>query len=170
MKFIQASLLSVFLISATFSFGETAKHEDGKELTPIQNQNDFPNVFRPFTNLFRRITGRKSKTIGCYFGPDIAILNLDKTEMTKGCVPSNNNENMLRIKVYADVSTNDANYAFLYNYKVSAGKIIGEGKEVIWDLSDLSQGIYTISAFVDNGCGLCGKVITKTISISDCPK
>lgn len=55
-----------------------------------------------------------------------------------------------------------------YNYTVSGGRIIGSGANVQWDLSGLGKGTYTITAGVDDGCGLCGQTQTKTVTIEDC--
>ena len=37
-----------------------------------------------------------------------------------------------------------------------------------WDVSGLAPGTYTITAGVDDGCGLCGKTQTQTITIAEC--
>jgi hypothetical protein len=168
MKIIQKFLICVFLTSATFGFAER-KSVDVKSIEIIQTQNSFPNIFRPITDFVKRIFGKKPKPIVCYFGPEITILNLDETEVGKNCV-SADNHNILRIKVSAEITSNSSNEYFLYRYEVSGGKIIGQGKEVIWDLSEMPKGTYTITANVDNGCSLCGKAITKSVSIFDCPK
>jgi hypothetical protein len=52
-----------------------------------------------------------------------------------------------------------------YNYIVSGGRIIGSGPKVLWDLQGLATGTYTITAGVDDGCGVCGKTMTKTVNI-----
>lgn len=56
-----------------------------------------------------------------------------------------------------------------YQYTVSGGKIIGNGANVTWDLTGVKPGEYTITAAVDNGCGFCGKTITQTVAVKDCP-
>lgn len=57
------------------------------------------------------------------------------------------------------------NDPLVYNYTVSAGKIVGSGAKVIWDLSGVGSGKYTITAGVDDGCGLCGTTQTQVITI-----
>ena len=52
-----------------------------------------------------------------------------------------------------------------FQYTVSGGKIIGNGPKVIWNLSSVQPGKYTITAGVDDGCGVCGRTITKTVVI-----
>jgi hypothetical protein len=60
------------------------------------------------------------------------------------------------------------NDVLTYNYTVSGGRIVGSGANVQWDLSGVNPGSYTITAGVDDGCGLCGQTQTKTITIAEC--
>ncbi|MGI8639346.1 MAG: hypothetical protein ACR2MG_05265 [Pyrinomonadaceae bacterium] len=55
-----------------------------------------------------------------------------------------------------------------YNYTVSGGRIAGSGANVTWDLTGVNPGTYTITAGVDDGCGVCGKTQTKTITVEKC--
>jgi hypothetical protein len=61
------------------------------------------------------------------------------------------------------------NDVLTYNYTVSGGRIVGTGASVSWDLSGVQPGSYTITAGVDDGCGICGKTETRTITIRECP-
>ena len=66
------------------------------------------------------------------------------------------------------VETNIANPMFdvvTYEYYVSGGKIVGRGAKVVWDLTGVESGIYKITGVADNGCGPCGKYITKSIVV-----
>ena len=79
----------------------------------------------------------------------------------------------------------------VYNYTVTGGKILNaepnsDGKlqtfavsgstleksrfEVIWDLSDVPPGEYSITAGVDDGCGLCGQTKTQTVVVDPKPE
>ena len=69
----------------------------------------------------------------------------------------------------ATTATDTENDVLTYNYTVSGGRIVGTGANVSWDLSGAQAGTYTITAGVDDGCGLCGKTETKTVSITPCP-
>ncbi|MEZ5425993.1 MAG: hypothetical protein R2747_07005 [Pyrinomonadaceae bacterium] len=60
------------------------------------------------------------------------------------------------------------NDVLTYNYTVSGGRVVGSGANVSWDLSGVSPGTYTITAGVDDGCGICGKTITKNITVEEC--
>jgi hypothetical protein len=61
------------------------------------------------------------------------------------------------------------NDVLTYNYTVSGGRIVGQGANVQWDLSGVGKGTYTLTAGVDDGCGVCGKTQTQTLAIVDCP-
>ena len=61
------------------------------------------------------------------------------------------------------------NDVLTYNYTVSGGRVIGTGANVQWDLSTAQTGTYTITTGVDDGCGVCGKTDTKTITVQNCP-
>jgi hypothetical protein len=52
-----------------------------------------------------------------------------------------------------------------YNYNVTGGRVVGTGANVFWNLSWVMPGTYTITAAVDDGCGLCGEKITRTVTV-----
>lgn len=62
----------------------------------------------------------------------------------------------------------DENEKLIYEYTVSGGKIIGKGKNVIWDLRGVAPGTYTITAGVNDGCGICGMTKTQTVVVKEC--
>jgi hypothetical protein len=66
-------------------------------------------------------------------------------------------------------ATDAENDVLTYNYTVSGGRIVGTGANVQWDLSGVAPGSYTITAGVDDGCGLCGQTQTQTIRVVECP-
>lgn len=91
---------------------------------------------------------------------DDIILNCNTED--KACVANNS-----IIKVF--VSTrNPMNDNLTYNYTVSGGNIIGKDAKVHWDLSGVKAGTYTITAAVDDGCGFCGKTVTKKVVVKEC--
>ncbi len=55
-----------------------------------------------------------------------------------------------------------------YNYSVSGGRIIGQGANVTWDLSDVNPGTYTVTVAVDDGCGVCSETKTETVTVENC--
>jgi hypothetical protein len=54
-----------------------------------------------------------------------------------------------------------------YRYEVSAGTITGFGQRVVWDLTSVRPGTYTITAAVDDGGGFCGPTKTRTVRVID---
>jgi hypothetical protein len=74
------------------------------------------------------------------------------------------------LSVKSTGTSSDPTDTLLYNYTVSGGRIVGTGSNVSWDLSSAKAGTYTITSAVDNGCGFCGKTVTKTVTVKDCDK
>lgn len=66
------------------------------------------------------------------------------------------------IRVHATDPENDV---LAYEYKVSGGKIIGEGATVDWDLTNVKPGIYTITVGVDDGAGVLALRKSKTVLV-----
>ncbi|MFM9903939.1 MAG: hypothetical protein ACKVQJ_05130 [Pyrinomonadaceae bacterium] len=61
------------------------------------------------------------------------------------------------------------NDVLTYNYTVSGGRVTGATSTAQWDLSGAQPGTYTITVGVDDGCGVCGKTVSKTITVEECP-
>jgi len=69
-------------------------------------------------------------------------------------------------KFQVDTTAQDPdNDVLTYNYVVSGGKIVGVGARVVWDLSGSALGTYKITVGVDDGCGICGRILSKVITI-----
>ncbi len=60
------------------------------------------------------------------------------------------------------------NDVLTYVYTVSGGRIVGQGANVSWDLTGSPVGTYTITAGVDDSCGVCGKTQTRTVTVAEC--
>ncbi|MEZ5308914.1 MAG: hypothetical protein R2684_17345 [Pyrinomonadaceae bacterium] len=65
-------------------------------------------------------------------------------------------------------ATDPENDVLTYNYTVSGGRIEGQGANVTWDLSGVSEGEYTMTVGVDDSCGQCTEPVTKTVTVSSC--
>ena len=107
------------------------------------------------------------------FFANVTELTLSETEIIAGC---NNYEEKNRScsvdkqKVSVKTTAVDPEIDVLtYNYVVSAGKIIGAGANVVWDLSGVKPGVYTITAGVNDGCGVCGETKTEVVTVKECP-
>lgn len=102
---------------------------------------------------------------------NVTDLILSVSEITIGCNNPAKNENCTNSKTKISVNTtavDPENDVLTYNYDISAGKITGAGADVVWNLSGVQPGTYTITAGVDDSCGICGTTVTKTIVIKDC--
>lgn len=109
----------------------------------------------------RSMIGNKVIAIHYSCPPVINNLSLSKTEIF-----SYWNEELKRVEVVVDAT--DPEFEIItYNYEVTGGKIIGKGAKVIWDLSGIDIGTYKITVNVDDGCGFCGKPLSKIITIKN---
>ena len=105
--------------------------------------------------------------------PDVTDLTLSQTEITASCpsgqVPREGT--VCSDKMNAQVTTTAVDPekdAIVYSYKISGGRIVGQGSKVFWDLNSIAPGTYTITAGVDDGCGICGQTQTKIITVKTC--
>ena len=105
---------------------------------------------------------------------NVTALTLSDTTITLPCRPGFrpregsagcNDATTISVQTTAVDPENDV---LTYNYTVSGGRIVGTGANVSWDVGGLTPGTYTIVSGVDDGCGLCGKTETKTITIAEC--
>ncbi len=121
-----------------------------------------------FTGNLTKTRQRKSELINQV--ADVTNLLLSQSEIVATCATSSkscsNKDRLINISTEAFDAENDV---LTYLYTVSAGKIVGQGQRVEWDLSGVPPGTYTITAEVDDGCGVCGKTQTRTIKVIECP-
>ncbi len=109
----------------------------------------------------------KKEIISCP-AANVTELFLDTAEIIADCDDPAKRENcFVKFKEIAVTAVaNDVdNDPLTYQYTVSNGKIVGQGAKVVWDLSGVTVGTYTITAAVDDGCGFCGATETKTIVV-----
>ncbi|HVE58026.1 MAG TPA: hypothetical protein VNB22_14440, partial [Pyrinomonadaceae bacterium] len=101
-------------------------------------------------------------------------LVLSKYEITAYCINEQTSKAEVcaldsEIEIAAKGESSDPTDVLTYNYTVSGGKITGTGTNVTWNLTGVKPGKYTITAGVDNGCGVCGTTKTETVEVKDCP-
>lgn len=104
--------------------------------------------------------------------PSITAVNLSDMEVVRGCAPglksASGCDDSQTVRV-STTATDPENDQLAYNYTVSGGRISGSGANVDWDLSGVSPGSYTVTVGIDDGCGLCAKTETRTVTVKDCP-
>lgn len=119
----------------------------------------------------KRIADKMLEIRGCINQfASVTELNLSASEIIIGSDNQTKNKKHVggRTKIsVATTAVDPENDVLTYDYTISAGKIIGTGANVVWDLSGVKAGTYTITAGVDDGCGVCGETITKTVIIKN---
>jgi hypothetical protein len=99
----------------------------------------------------------------------VTALNLSASEIIIGCGAQDKTclESSNKIEV-TTVSSDPDNDVLTFNYTVSGGEVIGRGAKVVWDLTGVEPGTYTIKVEVDDGCGVCGTKKTQTVVVKKC--
>lgn len=100
---------------------------------------------------------------------DVTNLVLKQNEIIAYCsTDSKKCADVNRLIEVVTTAIDPENDVLTYSYTVSAGKIVGTGANVVWDLSSALPGTYTITAGVDDSCGVCGQTQTKTVKVVEC--
>lgn len=105
--------------------------------------------------------------------PEVTDLKLSQTEVASSCpsgqVPQQGAAcgDKMTVKV-TTTAVDPEKDVVMYHYTVSGGRIVGQGANVFWDLTGIAPGAYTITAGVDDGCGICGQTQTRTITVKSC--
>lgn len=105
--------------------------------------------------------------------PDVTNLTLSQTEIAAPCAsgqfPRDGAVCSDKMNVQVTAAAVDPEKdVLIYHFTVSGGRIIGQGAKVFWDLTGIAPGTYTITAGVDDGCGICGQTQTGTITVRNC--
>ena len=113
-----------------------------------------------------------SRTTGHPPLANVIAVTLSQNAITAGCQESSkpaSNSSLIQVAV----TTIDLD-EMKYIYRVTAGKIIGEGTNVEWDLSDAKPGTYTITAgisqpiFGETTWQVVGTTMTKVVLVKEC--
>jgi hypothetical protein len=92
----------------------------------------------------------------------ITELRLSRFELVTG--PGKENDLKTEISTLYEDPEGDV---VTFSYKISAGKIVGYGAKVTWDLTGVGPGVYTITAGVNDGSGVL-RTITRSVEILAC--
>ena len=99
-------------------------------------------------------------------------LTVDRTALYLPCINSlpakyRSCPDELSVKVTARKDSRKGD-SLRFVYVVSSGTIVGEGSDIIWDLSGADPGSYYISATVYKGTKYIGKSSDIRVTVSDC--
>lgn len=129
----------------------------------------------PHGFIFQITAGRRNarKTEILNIPANVESLTLGEASVSPPCPPNTrpregstcSDDMSVSVTTVARDAENDV---LTYNYTVSGGRIVGQGANVTWDLSGAQPGTYTITAGVDDGCGVCGATKTQTITVAAC--
>ncbi len=104
----------------------------------------------------------------CDLPPNVTALKLSHKEISLNCPASDESCSYKKIIEVKTVAVDREDIEEKYVYTVSAGKIIGEGANVEWDLSDVKPGSYTITAGISIPVwGVLGQTQTKMVIIKE---
>jgi hypothetical protein len=92
-------------------------------------------------------------------------LYLSQTEIAWEAENDRGDQSTPRLIEVSTAASDPEGDVLTYNYEVSAGKIVGQGKKVVWDLTGVRPGTYLITAGVNDGCGICGMTKTRRVEI-----
>jgi len=105
--------------------------------------------------------------------PNLVSVTLDKRVVDKWCPISKRpdtgcpfNGERVRISVNANDPDGDA---ITYSYKVTGGKIIGKGADVVWNLTSLVPGNYSVAVGASGRGGSQSRTLTRSVKLQECP-
>lgn len=164
-KILLSCLCLVLLFNTAYAGNSRETHPAAAARSAKTN---FPNIFRKIKKGFKKLFGIKSKEIRepVFFPVDKVILS--QTEVAAACSKNGSCSNTQPLIEVVTKALVEEGKTITYTYQVSGGKIVGEGAKVIWDLSGVKAGTYTITVGVEDGCGICGPTKTETVKVVEC--
>jgi photosystem II stability/assembly factor-like uncharacterized protein len=109
------------------------------------------------------------KMPGCHFC-NVTAITLSHLLVSSNCGPSDKECSSDR-KIEVRTTAVELEMSHDYEYRVTAGKIVGDGPNVIWDLSDAKPGKYTITVglripyLFGTRWGVLGSTRTETVVV-----
>ncbi len=115
-------------------------------------------------------------TFVCDLPASVTDLELSQKEIILNCQATDKSCSNNKIVKIAIVAVEPDGEDIKYVYTITAGKIIGEGANVEWDLSGVKPGTYAITAaisqpsvFGEDGWAVFGMTQTRTVIVKECP-
>lgn len=127
----------------------------------------FSNPISKIGSWFKRLFVKKKKAACVNYSPSVTGLILSRPETgyySNDQTYVTDTTGLLEVSTEAEDPENDT---LLYYYDISGGRVIGQGRKVLWDLSDAEPGLHWITAWADDGCGRCGRTITLQVALNE---
>lgn len=99
--------------------------------------------------------------------PNVTELAVSKTELQLPCSDQSYKADDTVVEVITTAEDADGD-VLTYNYTVSGGRVVGTGRQIHWSFLGIKAGTYSITAGVDDGCGICGRTETKLVKVLEC--
>lgn len=178
MKKILIVFFAVCFVFSSFIFGMNEEARDNRNKSNVSYSKiaanaEVPNVYRPVKRWILKLFGKWQEAIDRNYPPVVNKVNLSRTEITAACSTlesqSGNScaDGLKSVEVSTEASDPE-NDVLSYVYTVSGGKIVGDGAKVVWDMSGVRPGIYTVMASVDDG-GYPVNPIVRQVRVVECP-
>src|ERR1044072_1556 len=160
--------LIILPVSAATSSTRSAA-QFGPSLSPgttsQEQAEERPNPLRRFFSWVKRTVSRPfRKRVPPISDPPIVSIT-SSTSLINSCPPwmhsLDNCPASREVELSASAGGPEVDDNLLYAWAVSAGRIRGEGKKVIWDLSDVADGTYDANVEVNDKTGLAANASTK---------
>lgn len=159
-----AICLFLLLVSTNFAQKQIAKQTKNKSF--VNKKTEISKAGKKKV----RFSQKKKAEFFCQLPASVTTIKLSQSEIVLDCPPTLENcPNNKIIKVIV-TAIDTGNEKYVYN--ISAGKIIGEGANVEWDLTDVKPGTYTITTGISQlysgfGWQVYGETKTKIVKIKD---
>ena len=158
------------VVAATPTAPTVLFHPDGDSARANPVRRFFSWVIQGVTRPFR-----KRPYVGCSLPPMVSI-QASKSSITLPCPQATTGTSTPNCPTGAEVTlianATDPDGMLLFTWSVTGGRIRGEGRTVIWDLSGVPLGTYTATVEVNDGNQhTANSSVTLQVSIcTDCEK
>lgn len=160
MRFVYAIILILCGIVKAAPQGRSLVAQPAPRVCPAQRPpHRAPAYLRPFTKAIYKLFGVKRS----FTHPPNNFPQVTSLELFRDVVDG---DPIWVMNIVTDAVDADDD-VLVYNYDVTAGKIIGRGAHVKWDLTDTGPGTYSVRVWVDDGFGDCGKSLTRVFNIPE---
>lgn len=132
-----------------------------------------PGFFQRLINRIKRWFGREDREEPLNTLPVIDSFTVSRDTITLSCAPGTHSASGgcaatpdSTVLLTASASDKDED-TLSYDFDPSRGRIVGGGASVVWDLSGLEPGTYSVTVQAKDGCGF-SKALKRTVEIVNC--